>query len=448
MNRICKRARALCLLLALLLGGMGYFLHTYSRMARQWVFHPANSQRVSVTVTDRCGQLLRNGGQYSGDRELDAATVHWLGDRAGNIHSPLLSHYAPQLTGYDPINGLYSYAGTGGDLHLTLSGQVQKVALQAMGSYKGTISVMNYRTGEILCAVTTPAFHPDVPPNMDQDPQKYDGIYWNRYTQGLYIPGSIFKIVTTAAALECVENICQQTFLCTGQLKLDGGLVICEMAHGQLDLKTAMMCSCNCAYAQVALLLGQENLRACIDRYGVLERVCFDGITTAAGSVDGRPMLPADLAWTAIGQHRDQINPCTFLTFLAAIANGGQGVEPYLVASVIRDGKAAYEAEVVLRQPIVQPEVASIVKDFMRNNVAQNYGDSHFPGLTVCAKSGTGEVDGGARAFAMFAGFLTDESYPLAFFVAVEDAGYGKTVCVPIVSQVLLACKAELDETA
>ena len=81
----------------------------------------------------------------------------------------------------------------------------------------------------------------------------------------------------------------------------------------------------------------------------------------------------------------------------------------------------------------------------MRNNVATNYGDENFPGLTVCAKSGTGEVGSERRPNAMFTGFVMDEEYPLAFFVAVEDGGYGSQVCVPIISQVLAVCKEVLD---
>ena len=80
----------------------------------------------------------------------------------------------------------------------------------------------------------------------------------------------------------------------------------------------------------------------------------------------------------------------------------------------------------------------------MRNNVTDSYGDENFPGLTVCAKSGTAEM-GEGQDNAMFAGFLLDEEYPLAFFAAVEDGGYGRYTCVPIISQVLEVCKDVLD---
>lgn len=81
----------------------------------------------------------------------------------------------------------------------------------------------------------------------------------------------------------------------------------------------------------------------------------------------------------------------------------------------------------------------------MRNNVINSYGDENFAGLTVCAKSGTAELGDGRTSNAMFAGFCLDEAYPLAFFAAVEQGGYGGHTCVPIISQVLEVCKEVLD---
>ena len=73
------------------------------------------------------------------------------------------------------------------------------------------------------------------------------------------------------------------------------------------------------------------------------------------------------------------------------------------------------------------------------------YGDWNFPGMTVCAKSGTSQLGGGKTSNAMFAGFVADEEYPLAFIVVVENGGYGSTACVPVLSKVLAECKAVLD---
>jgi peptidoglycan glycosyltransferase len=90
---------------------------------------------------------------------------------------------------------------------------------------------------------------------------------------------------------------------------------------------------------------------------------------------------------------------------------------------------------------IMSEQTAEVMEEFMRNNVVLNYGADNFPDLTVCAKSGTGQVGGGLRDNATFAGFVADEEYPLAFIVVVENAGYGKFVCVPILSKVLSVCR-------
>ena len=94
---------------------------------------------------------------------------------------------------------------------------------------------------------------------------------------------------------------------------------------------------------------------------------------------------------------------------------------------------------------IMSEEVAEILKDYMRNNVVTNYGKSNFPGLTVCAKSGTSQLGGDQVSNAMFSGFVADEQYPLAFMIVVENGGYGASTCVPILSRVLAACKTMMD---
>ena len=85
------------------------------------------------------------------------------------------------------------------------------------------------------------------------------------------------------------------------------------------------------------------------------------------------------------------------------------------------------------------------LQEYLRSNVEQRYGDEYFPGLQVCAKTGTAEVGGGQKPHAMLAGYVMDEAYPLAFMVCVENAGYGGTVCLPVASRVLAACKLVLD---
>ena len=457
MNRIAGRAWALLLIVAVLLGGLGFFLYEYATQSESWVLHSGSphiyqgaEQLLAMgTVVDRDGNFLLDlSGKrtYSTDSAIRMSTLHWLGDRAGYIHAPALGTYAAELVGYDPVNGIYNYGGVGGQATLTLSADVQKTALEALGDRKGTVAVYNYKTGELLCAVTTPTYDPDSIPDFSADTEgTYEGVYLNRFLQAAYIPGSIFKLVTTAAALETIPDIRQQTFVCTGTYSFGTDKVTCERAHGTVDLKSAMLRSCNCAYAQIAVQLGSDTLEKYVAAYGVTAPVRFDGITTVRGNFDVAGAAKVELAWSAIGQHKDQINPCAFLTFVGAIANGGQGVQPYLVQSVRVGTQTTYSAAVTAMARIMPEETAEALTALMRNNVIGHYGDENFQGLTVCAKSGTGEVGGGKKPNAMFTGFVLDEEYPLAFIVCVENGGYGRTTCIPIISEVLATCKAVLD---
>ena len=455
MNRIANRAGALFLLVILLLGGMGFFLYEYACYADSWVIstgspHVYNSTNIVCgQVVDRDGNILLDitaSRTYAEDLEVRKSTLHWLGDREGRISAPAVSHYAKEMTGYNPITGLYSYSGSGGQAVLTLSADIQETALKAMDGRKGTIAVYNYKTGEILCAVTTPNYDPDdVPDIANDDSDKWEGVYLNRFTQSSYVPGSIFKVVTTAAALDAIPDILDQRFKCTGHYEYGAYDVTCEKAHGELSLKTALQRSCNCSFAQIANQLGASTLEEYVKQFQVTEPVSFDGITTAKGNYDLEGSSKVQVAWSAIGQHTDLINPCRYMTFMGMIAGGGQAAMPHLVSSVTCDEEVNYEAETKLSDRVMSEEIASILREYMRNNVENNYGAKNFPGLKVCAKSGTSQLGGDQQPNAMFAGFVDDEAYPLAFMVVVENGGYGSSTCVPILSKVLAACKAELD---
>ena len=262
MNRVINRARVLAILALLLAAGVVFFVLEFLVQGKQWVMFPGSphiygsSSAGSSLVTDRNGTLLLDttaGREYPEDSELRAAMVHWLGDRQGNISAPLLSHYAQELVGYDIISGVYRYGNSDANVKLTLASKMQIAALKALGERKGTVAVYNYKTGEILCAVSTPAFDPDNLPDIAGDTEgRWDGAYVNRFLKSCYTPGSIFKIVTAAAALETIPDIRQQSFTCTGLLEYGIDKVTCMRAHGTMTFQDAFMNSCNCAFAQIA----------------------------------------------------------------------------------------------------------------------------------------------------------------------------------------------------
>ncbi len=449
MNRIASRATAVILIALLLLGGFGFFVAEYLTKADKWVVFPGSPHLYTGgnigcgVVVDKEGTLLLNlneGRTYSDSLPVRQSTVHWVGDRYGSISAPALPHYASALAGYDLLNGVYHYGQTGGVAELTISSRVQMAALEAMGDYKGTVAVYNYKTGQLLCAVTTPTYDPDnVPVFLEDESTEYEGLYVNRFSQSSFIPGSIFKIVTLAAALEAIPDIAEQSFACTGSYEIGAEEITCEDPHWDQSLKEAFCNSCNCAFAQIALQLGAETLEEYVEKFGVVQSISFDGITTAKGKFEAVGEEDLNVAWSGVGQYLDLINPCAFLTFMGAVANDGKVTYPYLVEQITVDGSRTYDAKLNTGDRIMSKKTAGVLQEYLQNNVSVKYGAENFPGLTVGAKTGTGEVGGEKKPTAMLAGFVEDEQFPLAFIVCVEDAGYGKTVCIPIISKVLEA---------
>jgi len=456
MNRIAGRAGIALILALLLIAGTVFFVVEYSLNAEKWVGfsgspHLYHEKNLGCgLVTDRTGALLmdqRGGWQYSPDLEIRMSTLHWLGDRSGNIFAPALAYYASSFAEFNMVNGIYSYGFTSGEAKLTLNANVQKAALVSVGDRKGTVGVYNYKTGEILCAVTSPTYDPDNVPDIEGDTTGvYNDVYFNRFTQFHYTPGSIFKIVTLAAALEAIPDIQKQSFYCEGYYTVDGEEITCEKAHGTQTLQEAFQNSCNSAFAQIACeQLGRETLQHYADQFGITQPVTFDGITTESGNFEADNAYGVNLGWCAIGQHTDQINPCRFMTFMGAIAAGGEGVMPYLVNEITVGDTKTYASETVQDDRIMSVETAMQLQEYMRNTMTYLYGTERFSGLTVCAKTGTGQVGGDLKPNAMLAGFVADEEYPLAFIIAVENGGYGGQICSPILDKVLQASKTALD---
>lgn len=455
MNRVTKRTWLMGLFLGILLGGMGLFFFEYMTQASTWVTsagspHVYNNGNLGCgTVVDRWGNVLLDlteGRQYSPDAQTRKSTLHWVGDRKGFISAGAVAKYAGAMVGYDLVSGVYNAAGTGGVQRLTLSARVQNAALTGMLGRKGTVAVYNYKTGEILCAVTSPTYDPDNVPDIAGDETgAYTGVYLNRFLQSSYPPGSIYKIVTCAAALDCVPGIEGKTFQCTGEYAYGKEKITCETAHGACDLKRALAVSCNCAFAQVAELVGRKNMQKYVNQFAINEKLSFDGVTTSAGKYDISDAGAASFAWSCIGQHSDLVNPCRFMTFMGQIAGGGTAAVPYLVERVECGGETTYQAKTKYTDRVMSQELAEKMVNYLRNNVEVTYGTWKFPGLTVCGKSGTAELGQGQISNAMFAGFCTDPQYPLAFVCVVENGGYGAATCVPILSTVLSECKAVLD---
>ncbi len=458
MRKVARRAKVALLLTAVLLVGVAAFFVVYWINSPDWIVfqnspHVYSGGNLSVgTVVDRNGTVLldnSDGRTYADDAVVRASTLHILGDREGYIPSYMLNEYAEELVGFSRITGVYGAAeGGGSTLELTISADVQKVALEEMGERKGVICVYNYQTGEILCAISSGTYDPDDVPEIGDSPTgHYAGVYGYRLTSATYVPGSIFKLVTAVAAIETIPDILDQTFYCTGSYEVDGDTIVCDGVHGTITFGEALTKSCNVAFGQIAQMVGSETLTEYANLAGINSTVSFDGVTCVSGNFSLTDAAESYLAWAGVGQYTDLINPCSYMVFMGMIANGGSAAEPYMVASASNSaGISTYRASTTMTDQAMSASTAATLAELMHNNVVNNYGESNFPsGLYVCAKSGTAEVGDGEAPHATFAGFVQSDEYPLAFIVIVENGGYGSSVCTSIAGTVLQACMDVMD---
>ena len=449
MKSISKRTAFALVMAAILLFGTLTFAVRYFLYSDQWVvFRNSphvynNSGTLDLgTVTDRDGKLLLDSSgsiRYSDDALTRKSVLHLLGDREGMIYQQILPHYSDELVGYDKLNGTYHSVKGEGKCVLTVSAQVQAIAYQALNGRKGAVGVYNYKTGEILCAVTSPSYDPDnVPTQIDED----SGIYINRFINATYTPGSIFKLVTTAAAIETNPSMLEQTYTCTGSVTVNGEVITCPKAHGEQTYREALAHSCNCAFAKIATGLGKDTLTKYAEKAGVTGSLAFDGFYTKTGNFDLSRADENSVAWAGIGQYTDLVNPCAYMTFMGVIGGGGQAAKPYIVEKVLCGDKQLHGGKTELTGQVLQRTTAKTLAELMQYNVQTVYSSyARFPGgVTVCAKSGTAEIGVGSGNTATFAGFVQDESYPFAFVVVVEEGGAGSATCAPIAAAVLQAC--------
>ncbi len=454
MNKLSKRAWLTMCLALVLLGGVFLIVIRYSIYAPDWAAYRSVATAAgktetvtSYTVTDRKGTVVLtedSGRTYHSNTAIRSSMIHILGDKYRWIDRVIFRKYGDELSGFNRINGTYNSQNATGNLTLTVSAQVQAAAQDALAGRKGVVGVYNYKTGEILCMVSSPNYDPENVPAIDGSDPAYEGIYVNRFVSSVYIPGSTFKLVTAAAALEQIEDIENRSFHCDGSVVISGETIVCNSSHGDISFRGAIARSCNVAFAEIAVELGADTLTRYAKEMGITDSYSFDGYSTARGNIDLEAAGHQSIAWAGIGQYTDLINPCQFMVLMGAIANEGVAAKPYLVKEVSFGEKTEYEAKTKMTGKLLEEETAKELAELMHFAVTNTYGDWNFAGLYAGAKSGTAEQGNGEASDALLTGFVQDENYPLAFVVIVEGGGYGSTTCAPIIRQVLNACVAAM----
>lgn len=371
-------------------------------------------------------------------------------------------------------------AKDGNSLVLTLDETVQhfleKYLKQGIEEYdvvEGAVAIcMDVNTGEILGMAVENSYDLNNPyeitnPDYLKILEKLSGTaleekknellakQWrNKAISDTYYPGSVFKIITAAAALE--EGVAQlnNTFYCSGSYSPYEGVspIGCHNrnGHGTQDFTEALCNSCNPAFMMLGKALGTEKFWEYYQSFGFNSRTGLDlpGETSGLFFSENGDMGPTDLAIGSFGQGLT-VTPVEMLTAVSAVANGGDLVRPYLVSQIIdADGNVVETTEPVVKRQVISEETAAQMAKILEKNAYEGTGkNGYVAGYRVAGKTGTSEKIGQSRTedvkdyVASYCGFAPADDPQIALLVYFDtptgDAYYGSQVAAPVFASIM-----------
>ncbi|HEY4687301.1 MAG TPA: penicillin-binding transpeptidase domain-containing protein [Candidatus Subteraquimicrobiales bacterium] len=424
--------------------------------------HPKNTRDLQSELQVPRGKIISSDGKVLAKNKrvgLNYARVYPFGNLTSAVigfnsvnygRTGLEQTFNGNLLGKKKVATIEDYINQikeeriGNDLFLTLDTRLQQAATEALGDKNGAVVVLEPKTGEILSMVTYPRYDPNnLKENWKSLVSDPETPLINRSTQGLYPPGSSFKVVTSAAALETETVTPDKVYDGPKELRVYGGRVTnyADQGFGEMPFQKALAVSCNTIFAQVGLELGAQNLVKFARKFGLNRDIPFELPVERSKIPSPRQMDKLELAWSAVGQGRILVTPLEIALVGAAIANDGEIMRPRLVKE-IRDYKGnvldRFEDKVWVRP--VSRETAQTLGFLMVKVVDEGSGRrAKIAGISVAGKTGTAEPADKKRTHAWFVGFAPADDPQVVVAVVVEHAGVGGAIAAPIAKKIMEA---------
>ena len=339
----------------------------------------------------------------------------------------------------------------GSDVQSSLDPEAQATATEALGGQNGSVVAIVPETGEVRTMVSVPTYDPnDIPDRFAQFNENEDAPLFNRATQAGYQPGSTMKVVTATAALDSGE-FDSDSVLNADSPKVISGVPLANAGNqsfGDIDMETALTNSVNTYWAQVGEDLGTDTMYKYMDRFGFNEPPPLDypsfQLATSGEFANGR-LLEAgsdqiDVGRMAIGQDKLNVTPLQMAQVAAAVANGGELMEPRLWSKIIDTDGREEKLDPERQSRVMSEDTAETLTSMMTDVVNEGTGGAAALGeIQVAGKTGTAEIDieGGVNQ-AWFIGFAPADDPEIAIAATVErTSGQGGTVAAPVAQQVL-----------
>ncbi|SET01119.1 peptidoglycan glycosyltransferase [[Clostridium] polysaccharolyticum] len=326
------------------------------------------------------------------------------------------------------------------DIVTTLNIELQKVAYEALGNRKGAAVAIEPATGRILAMVSKPSYDPNtIAANWDSLVSDTTGnsTLLNRATQGLYAPGSTFKIVSLLEYLkEHPDDYESYTYECKGSAMFGDRRISCynDHVHGKQNLKESLANSCNDSFAHIGTVLNLKSYKNTAEKLmfnkSLSLRIPYNKSSFSLSSKDSLN----EIAQTAMGQGKTQITPLQSALISSAIASQGKMMRPYIVEKVqTSTGYVARSTKAKVLSRSMTKKQASIVKEYMEEVVNHGTGTAlKNRKYQVAGKTGSAEYDSTGASHAWFTGFAPANDPKIAVSIIVESSGTGSEYAVPI----------------
>lgn len=342
------------------------------------------------------------------------------------------------------LNDIRDEKNQGDSVVTTLDYDVQEAAYEALGNNDGAVVVLEVETGKILGMVSKPDFDPNT------IEEKWDSIVedsdtarlLNRATQGLYAPGSTFKIITTLEYMREQGIDADYHYNCTGELTENGTTIHCVNGnvHGELNLQSAFAQSCNTTFSSIGLDLNVTKWQS------LASQLLFnETLPSRLDTKQSKFVLSVDdevgkVMQTSIGQGDTAVTPLHMAMLAAAIANDGVMMESYVVDSVVRDNGTVVKSYKPSEYGSVLSKKEAEALQSMMEAVVESGTGGKLAGQSYDAAGKTGSAEFGTikgQSHAWFIGYASKESYnDIAIAVIVENGGSGSSTAVPIAKKV------------
>lgn len=340
-------------------------------------------------------------------------------------------------------NGMQEKKNPGDNVYTTLDVGLQEAANKAMGIYEGAIVATNPKTGEILAMVSKPDFNPNEISDIWEELLVDDesGILLNRAAQGLYPPGSTFKIVTALEYIhENPSDYTKYSFTCNGSIKIDGSRIQCYHGanHGKVNFEKSFAKSCNSSFANMGTKVDWNSFSGTLNGLLFGKPLPFE-LESAVSTVKAKPdMTIKDQMQTAIGQGETLVSPLHMNMITCAIANDGKLQHPYVVdhvenanGAVIKRFSSSGSTKMMSEQEsyILQ----GLMREVVESGTATRMKDQSY---TAAGKTGSAEYNSERDSHAWFTGFAPAEDPQICVTVIIEGAGSGGDYAVPMARRV------------